>query len=108
MPSRTQAKTAPTKSGSNRVTVSSDSATALGLAGWLVAAELLNKLRERGVISGVDGLNIIDRALADAEALDAQLTGPPLNGALLCLERFLAATSADRTRRPRRVQQAKR
>ena len=55
--------------------------TALGIAGYAVAFELLGLLAEKGVITGREGLQVIEKALASTEEKQRETPDPALQSA---------------------------
>jgi len=67
---------------------------ALGLAGWVVAAELLARMRDLNVIGAREAMAIIDHALSeldesDLDELAEQLDGPLADGSRTALGPYL-------------------
>jgi hypothetical protein len=71
-----------------------ESKEAASLAGWIVAAEIIARLREHSLLSPIDVAAIIGPALADLtraelDELSRQLDGPLFDSPRSCLERYL-------------------
>jgi len=67
---------------------------ALSLAGWVVAAELLARMRDLNVIGAQEATAIIDHALSDLDESDLdelaeQLDGPLADGSRTALGTYL-------------------
>jgi len=67
---------------------------AFGLAGWVVAAELLARMRDLNVIGAQEATAIIDHALSeldesDLDELAEQLEGPLVDGSRSALGPYL-------------------
>lgn len=69
-------------------TVSGAEADVPGIATWLLMQELMSDLLRRGLINRADGVNLIDRALAQAKHTSAELSGPAVTGARVFLEHY--------------------
>lgn len=75
-------------------TFDTSGASAFSLAGWVVAAELLARMRDLNVIGAQEAAAIIDRALAgldesDLDELAEQLDGHLVDGSRTALGRYL-------------------
>lgn len=79
--------------------MNADAAAAVGIAGWMLAGELMTLLRDRGIITTEDGETIIARALADAEALTGVVQGEAPEGAIDSLRRLRETWSREPPRR---------
>jgi hypothetical protein len=88
-------------------TLDLEGAASMGMAGWLIAAELLTRMRELGLLSTEEATGIIARAHADAEGLGGRLKGPSIartrNGLARYLASWRSAAPAKRTPPRRRV-----
>jgi hypothetical protein len=86
MPSAEPSPPVPTK---RKRKMDAEGAAALGVAGWMLAAELLTMMRDKGVISTEVGEAIIARALADAQALADRVQSRALQDSIETLRRLL-------------------
>ncbi len=85
-------------------------ADAMGIAGWLMACELLALLRDAGLITVEQGADLIARSIASAERAAARQPDPALLRTRRGLARLLAGwqrvpPDRSRARRPRRRNQ---
>jgi hypothetical protein len=99
-----QAKAAPSKAGGQRHP--EIGADAMGIAGWMMACELLALLRDAGVITVEQGADLIARSIADANRAAAKRPHPAFQRTRRGLELYLAGwqkvpPDRSRGRRPR-------
>ena len=71
-----------------------ESKGAASLAGWIVAAEIIARLREHSLLSQIDIVGIVGPALSDLskpelDELSRQLDVPIVDSPHGCLERYL-------------------
>ena len=71
-----------------------ESKSAVSLAGWILAAEIIARLREHSLLSQIDIVAIVGPALSDLskselDELSRQLDVPIVDSPHGCLERYL-------------------
>lgn len=86
-------------------------ADAMGIAGWMMACELLALLRDAGIITVEQGSELIARSIADAKRAAEKRPHPAFQRTRRGLEIYLAGwqkvpPDRSRARRPRQTRQA--
>lgn len=81
-------KRGPKQPRRKKPAMTGDAAASLGIAGWMLAGELMTLMHDRGLLSTTEVELIMARALVDAEAVTDLVQGEAPEGAIEALRRL--------------------